>query len=96
MKLLKHFETSRNTQTLIIRCDNIGAIYGDVEARCGDIGARRGDRTELQQYRHGVFSDNADCSVGVTPQMCNRVTNHGDMGTFSKPGCSDIIDSQPL
>ena len=24
-----------------------------------------------------------DCSVGVTPQMCNRVTNHGDMGTFS-------------
>ena len=24
-------------------------------------------------------------SVGITPQMCNRVTNHGDMGTFSKP-----------
>ena len=26
-----------------------------------------------------------DCGVGITPQMCNRVTNHGDMGTFSKP-----------
>ena len=26
-----------------------------------------------------------DCGVGTTPQMCNRVTNHGDMSTFSKP-----------
>ena len=26
-----------------------------------------------------------DCGVGITPQMCNRVTNHGDMSTFSKP-----------
>ena len=26
-----------------------------------------------------------DCGVGITPQMCNRVTNHGDMDTFSKP-----------
>ena len=34
-------------------------------------------------YRHGVFSDIGNCGVGVTPQMCNRVTNHGDMGTFS-------------
>ena len=25
------------------------------------------------------------CGVGITPQMCNRVTNHGDMSTFSKP-----------
>ena len=23
-----------------------------------------------------------DCGVGITPQMCNRVTNDGDMGTF--------------
>ena len=35
-----------------------------------------------QQYRRGVFGD---CGVGVTPQMCNRVTNHGDMGTFRRP-----------
>ena len=34
------------------------------------------------RYRRGVFSD---CGVGITPQMCNRVTNHWDMGTFSKP-----------
>ena len=38
-----------------------------------------------QRYRHGVFGDIGDCSVGVIPQMCNRATNHEDMGTFSKP-----------
>ena len=35
------------------------------------------------RYRRGV---SGDCGVGITPQMCNRVTNHGDMSTFSKPG----------
>ena len=34
------------------------------------------------QYRRGVSSN---CRLGITPQMCNRVANHGDMGTFSKP-----------
>ena len=38
-----------------------------------------------RRYRFGVFGDIGDCGVGITPQMCNRVTNHGDMGTFSKP-----------
>ena len=27
----------------------------------------------------------SDCGVGITPQMCNRVTDHGDMGIFSRP-----------
>ena len=35
----------------------------------------------------GVSGDIGDCGVGITPQMCNRVTNHGDMSTFSKPDC---------
>ena len=38
-----------------------------------------------RQYRRGVYGDIGDCGVGITPQMCNRVTNHGDMSTFSKP-----------
>ena len=38
-----------------------------------------------RRYRHGVSGDIGDCGVGITPQMCNRVTNHGDMSTFSKP-----------
>ena len=32
----------------VIRCDDIGARCGDVVARYGVVGARRGDRAELQ------------------------------------------------
>ena len=39
-----------------------------------------------RRYRRGVHADIGDCGVGITPQMCNRVTNYGDMSTFSKPG----------
>ena len=66
--LLKHCKTSQNTQTLTIRCDDIGA-------RCREIGTWRGD----------IGPRCGDFGVCITPQMCNRVTNHGDMGTFSKP-----------
>ena len=38
-----------------------------------------------RRYRHGVSDDIGDCEVGITPQMYNRVTNHKDMSTFSKP-----------
>ena len=38
-----------------------------------------------RRYRCGVYGDIGDCGVGITPQMCNRVTNNGDMSTFSKP-----------
>ena len=37
------------------------------------------------RYQHRVSGNIRDCSFGITPQMCNRVTNHADMGTFSKP-----------
>ena len=46
------------------------------------------------RYRHGVSSDINDCGVGITPQMCNRVTNHGDTGTFSKPRAKDSSSSE--
>ena len=39
-----------------------------------------------RRYRRGVSGDISDCGVGITTQMCNRVTNNGDMSTFSKPG----------
>ena len=39
-----------------------------------------------RRYRRGVSGYISDCGVGITPQMSNRVTNHGDMSTFSKPG----------
>ena len=44
-----------------------------------------------RRYRRGVYGDISDCGVGKTPQMCNRVTNHGDMSTFSKPYSRTIV-----
>ena len=72
----------------VIRCDDVGARCGGVGARCGDVGGRCGDvgdRAELPAISARSFGDIGDCGVGITLQMCNRVTNHGDIGTFSKP-----------
>ena len=44
-----------------------------------------------RRYRRGVSGDIGDCGVGITPQICNRVTNHGDMSTFSKPDLRVIL-----
>ena len=49
-----------------------------------------------RRYWRWVFSDIGDCGVGITPQMCNRVTNHGDMSTFSKPDCAGTDHSMPI
>ena len=38
------------------------------------------------RYWRGVSGNISDCGVGITLQMCNRVTNHPDISTFSKPG----------
>ena len=48
----------------------------ETSALDGDVGARRGDVAAPR------------CVTELTPQMCNRVTNHGDTSTFSKPGAS--------
>ena len=37
------------------------------------------------------YGDIGDCGVGITPQMYNRVTNHGDMNTFSKPVLIEVV-----
>ena len=77
----------KHHETLIIRCDDIGAWRGDCEEviRC-DVG----DRAELPAR---VFGDIGDCRVCITPQMCNIVTNHGYMGTFSKPEVGRAINT---
>ena len=46
-----------------------------------------------RQYRRGVYGDIGDCGVGITPLMCNRVTNHGDMSIFSKPVLNPVSKS---
>ena len=47
----------------------------------------RRHRYSAWRYRRSrrVSGEIGNCGVGVTPQMCNRVINHGDMGTFSRP-----------
>ena len=74
----------KHHETLVIQCNDIGARYGDVGARCADVarGVTGDICTELPAISSRVFGD---CGVGITPQMCNRVTNHLDMGTFFKP-----------
>ena len=47
--------------------------WDDIDAWCGDIEAQR-----------EVSGNIGKCGVGVTPQMCNRVTNPWDMDTFSR------------
>ena len=46
-----------------------------------------------RSYRRGVSGNIGDCGVGITPQMSNRVTNHGDMSTFSKPAPHGKLES---
>ena len=43
------------------------------------------------RYWRGV---SGDCGVGITPQMCNRVTNHGDRSTFSKPAFGEFYGNE--
>ena len=44
----------------------------------------------MRSYRRYWRGVSGDCGVGITPQMCNSVTNRGDMSTFSKPGPSTL------
>ena len=99
------------TSALDVETSAFGAGCSDVDdraevIRCGDVVARRNDvggRAELpaisvrsyRRYWCGISGYIGDCGVGITPQMCNRITNHGDMSTFSKPG-SMYIDVRSL
>ena len=58
----------------------ISALDAEMSAR-----RRRRSARSYWRYRCGVYGDIGDCGVSITPQMCNRVTYHGDMSTFSKP-----------
>ena len=42
-------------------------------------------RRRLMRRRRQSRGASGDCGVGITPQMCNSVTYHGDMSSFSKP-----------
>ena len=69
---------------------SLGAETSSLGAETSALGAvTLAIARSYQRYCRGVSGDIGDCGVGITPQMCNRVTNHGDMSTFSKPGYED-------
>ena len=76
------------TSALNVEMSSFGAATSAIARRLFDATISELDAEtsaiarSYRQYRRGV---SGDCGVGITPQMCNRVTNHGDMSTFSKP-----------
>ena len=64
----------------------LDAETSSLDAETSSLGAATSAiARSYRRYRRGISGDIGDCGVGITPQMCNRVTNHGDMSTFSKP-----------
>ena len=75
--IVKHYETLEQS--------SFDATISALDAETLALGAATSAiARSFWRYWRGVIGD---CGVGVTPQLCNRVTNHGDMGTFSRPAC---------
>ena len=74
-----------DTSALDVETSAFGAATSAIARRSFDAETSAIARS-YRRYRRGVSNDIGDCRVGITPHMCNRVTNHGDMSTFSKPG----------
>ena len=68
--LVKRCETSRNTRTVAIRCDDIGAQCGDIGAKRSDSSARHGDIGARVEFRMGDISD-----CRVTPTLQSHMEN---------------------
>ena len=79
--LLKQCKTSWNTQTLVIQCEWMTSHSMRQYWRS----MRRRRRLRRVTGNIGTeFLAISAITVLVSPQMCNRVTNHADMGTFSR------------
>ena len=85
--LVKHFEPLlKHFEPLLKHHETLVKHYETLAIRCDDIsthiGSQRGDFS-------GRCRVSSDCGVGITPQMCNIVTNPWDMGIFSRPDRKD-------
>ena len=74
------------TSVLNVETSAFGAATSAIAQRSFDVETS----VIARSYRHRIFGNIGDCGVGVTQQMCNRVTNHRDIGTFSRPESSDL------
>ena len=94
---MKHHETLEHSSfnatmtALDAKTSAFGAATSAIARRSFDatISALDAEKSAIarsyRRYRRGVSGNIGDCGVDITPQMCNRVTNRGDMSTFSKP-----------
>ena len=76
---MKHHETLEHSLVLDVETSAF-------DAEISVLGAETSVLT--WSFRWYLLGVSGDCSVGITPQMCNIVTNHGDMGIFSRPVAS--------
>ena len=77
------------TSALGAETSALGAETSTLGAETSVLGAATSAiMRSYRRYLRGAFGD---CRVGITSQMCNRVTNHGDMGTFSKPASESLF-----
>ena len=84
------------TSSLDAETSSLDTETSSLDAETSSLGlATSAIALSYRRYRRGVSGDIGDCGVGITPQMCNRVTNHGDMSTFSKPACSTTVSHFP-
>ena len=83
--ILKRRKTSRTTSKTLW---NTLKTLWNITKHSNTRHSMRRYRLSMRRHRRslGVFSDIGDCGVGITLQMCNRDTNHGDTSTFSKQG----------
>ena len=80
--------------TSAIALRSFNATISVLDAETSSLGAATSAiARSYRQYWREVSGDIGDCGVGITPQMCNRVTNHGDMSTFSKPAFGQFVDT---
>ena len=79
-----------DAETLVLDVETsvFGAVTSVIARRSFDtsISALDAETSAIaRSYRRYRSRVSGDCGVGITPQMCNRVTNHGNESTFSKP-----------
>ena len=85
---MKHSSFDATIPALVAETSSFGAATSAIARRSFDatISALDAETSAIarsyRRYRRGVYGD---CVVGIILNMCNRVTNHGDMSTFSKP-----------
>ena len=89
---MKHYETLEHSFDATISALKAGTSA--LNAETSAVGAATSAiARSYRRYQCGDSGDIGDCGVGITPQMCNRVTNHGDVSTFSKPAYSKILNA---